>query len=471
MTESPEPTVRSSAKLSGRFDAALVSDADFPVILGSSGVDTRASISAMAEHFDAELMLRDCRPGQVVGIAVPNGAGFLAAALAIWRKSGVALLIDSDTPAERCRDIASGFGAVAVVRCGATGTPVFERVDPTTGAAHEGAAVIKLTSGTTGAPRGILLSPQAVLADSKAIESAMGIGASDRVAACVPMSFSYGFGSLVVPALLFRRQLVAPDPGRPLGSMTAARRLEASVLPTVPMFLSTLLKRDADWQLPPSIRLVVSAGAPLPPEVARRFRSRFGQPIHVFYGASECGGITYDRSGDAAERGTVGTPVPGVEIEIEPSTGVLEVRSPAVARCYLPADPGLSGGKYRTADLASWEGDEIRLLGRRGSLINVGGHKVDPREVESVITRLRGVDAVVVIPIETDLRHALCCAVIGSREVTRNEVHEWCRDHLPAFKCPKRITIVPELPRNARGKFAAEAIRELAVSGEDSNPS
>jgi acyl-coenzyme A synthetase/AMP-(fatty) acid ligase len=471
MNESHDPIVRQSADLSDEFDAALRADADFPVIFGSSGTDTRASISSIAERFGSEPVVSKCRAGQVIGMAVKNGPEFLAAVLAIWRRSGVALLIDAGTPAARCREIAAGFGAIGVIRTREADSPIFESIHPTVGTVHEGAAIIKLTSGTTGAPRGILLSSPAVRADSEAIEAVMGIRAGDRIGACIPMSFSYGFGSLVVPALLFQRQLVEPDPGRPLGIMTAARRFEASILPTVPVFLSALLKRDADWQLPPSIRLVVSAGAPLPSEVARRFRARFGQPIHVFYGASECGGITYDRFGDAAERGTVGTPVPGVQVSLDSVSGVLEVRSPAVASCYVPPDPALSKGVFRTSDLASWEGAELRLLGRQGSLINVGGHKVNPREVESVISRLPGVDAVFVIPIETEQRYTVCCAVIESLEVTRHQVHTWCQEHLQSFKCPKRITIVSELPRTARGKFAAKAIRELALAGANSGRS
>ena len=73
---------------------------------------------------------------------------------------------------------------------------------------------------------------------------------------------------------------------------------------------------------------MISAGAPLPPETARRFRERFGVPVQTFYGSSESGGITFDRRGDAAERGTVGTPIDGVEIDLD---GGLRVRSPAVA--------------------------------------------------------------------------------------------------------------------------------------------
>ena len=81
---------------------------------------------------------------------------------------------------------------------------------------------------------------------------------------------------------------------------------------------------------------MLTAGAPLRAVTAGRFRETFGLPVHVFYGASECGGICYDREGTAAERGTVGAPVEGVRVELEPPGGILTVRSPAVAAGLHP---------------------------------------------------------------------------------------------------------------------------------------
>src|SRR5262249_22302960 len=139
---------------------------------------------------------------------------------------------------------------------------------------------------------------------------------------------------------------------------------------------------------------------------ARRFRETFGLPVHVFYGASECGGICYDREGGAGERGTVGTPVEGVEVELvacgEGKTagqgGRGAVRSPAVPPSYVcGADPRLAGGRLVASDFAVWSGGELALSGRLDDLINVKGKKVDPREVETVLAQLPGVDEVAVL--------------------------------------------------------------------------
>ena len=105
--------------------------------------------------------------------------------------------------------------------------------------------------------------------------------------------------------------------------------------------------------------MVISAGATLPPTVAAQFRRTYGQPIHTFYGSSECGGICYDRVGDAAERGSVGTPVEGVELSFMPhegatdGVGLVTVRSAAVCDTYLPpSDRPPMAGRFETADLA-----------------------------------------------------------------------------------------------------------------------
>ena len=455
----------------GAFDGWLARDAAFPILLTPDGPVARSRVQDLAIALESDPSWLRTPPGSVVGIAVVNGAGFLATLLAIWRRSCAALLLDVDTPPDRRNASLRALGSVGVWHCNqvspAPSDLEFTPIPGSDAERIEGAAVIKLTSGTTGAPRGIVLSPRAVAADTLAIEAAMGIGTADRVVASVPMSFSYGFGSLAIPALLSGRQLVVPDLDSPLGNLTAAREFAATVLPTVPAFLGAVLKRGPDWSLPPSLRMVISAGAQLPTDVALRFRERFGLPIHVFYGASECGGITYDRLGDAAERGTVGEPVPGVAVKIQADTGLVEVRSDAVATGYLPAEPGLGDGVFLTSDRGAWEGTELRLLGRQGALINIGGHKINPREVEEVIGSLVGVDAAFVTALATaEPKSTTCCALVECEDesISRQRVHDWCLQHLPAFKVPRRILVVTKIPRNARGKVQVEAVQRLLTA-------
>ena len=172
----------------------------------------------------------------------------------------------------------------------------------------------------------------------------------------IPFSHSYGFSSVVLPALMRGALIVVPDERSVMAPLAAARDLEATFFPAVPAWLSCWARLASPPPLPPSVRLLTSAGAPLSPETARAVRERFGRPVQVFYGASECGGIAFDREGTAAEQGTVGTPVEGVAIELDAETGRLRVRSAAVAEGYLPEPASeLAGGSFLTGDLAAWD--------------------------------------------------------------------------------------------------------------------
>ena len=141
-----------------------------------------------------------------------------------------------------------------------------------------------------------------MMADDEALTRTMGIRPDDRLLASVPFSHSYGLSSLVVPAIVRGTQLVVVDTPGSFTSLEAILATGATVFPTVPAFLSGLLRMaEAPTDLG-TLRLLISAGAKLLPETAVRFRERYGRPVHVFYGASECGGITYDAEGSAAER-------------------------------------------------------------------------------------------------------------------------------------------------------------------------
>ncbi|HZF10283.1 MAG TPA: hypothetical protein VFE33_15950, partial [Thermoanaerobaculia bacterium] len=185
---------------------------------------------------------------------------------------------------------------------------------------------------------------------------------------------------------------------------------------------------------------------------------------------------------DAGERGTVGTPVEGVEVALvacgeagDPANvggrgdrgGRVAVRSPAVARGYVPGpDPRLADGRFVTSDFASWsEGGELALSGRLDDLINVKGKKVDPREVETVLAQLPGVDEVAVVGLPVPERGAeVVRAVIACRpgQLTVEQVAGWCRGHLAAHKVPRSVILVPTLPRTARGKLDRPALLSLA---------
>jgi long-chain acyl-CoA synthetase len=272
--------------------------------------------------------------------------------------------------------------------------------------------------------------------------------------------------------------LALPDAGEGYDPLLTAERTGATFFPTVPAYLDALARMGEPPPRPDSLRLVITAGAPLAAATSARFREAFGLPVHVFYGSSECGGICYDREGTAAERGTVGEPVDGVRIALEPvgdpgdGEGVVTVLSPAVAAGYVPEpDARLSGGRFQAGDLAVWDGGELRLRGRVDGLINVKGKKVRPAEIEAVLQRLPGVEEAIALGVPSpdrasDLLRAVVACPTGS--LTYEEVVTWCRRHLPDHKVPRSVVLVSAIPRTSRGKVDLGLLVSLA--GGDAEP-
>jgi long-chain acyl-CoA synthetase len=463
-----------SDPLLAAFAALAERRAGAPLVVSPSRSWSVGDVDRAARELAGRLAGGGFGAGDALGLAAAPGPAFLAGLLAVRRVGAVPVLCDSARPTPDRLATLDRLGVVGFLAA-ATGWPDaasdwdLDRrrparrldADPVWGA-------IKLTSGSTGEPRGIAVAGEAVLADDEQLATSMGLLAEDRLLAAVPFSHSYGFSSLVLPALVRGSTLLVADDRSPLAPLAVARELCATFFPTVPAWIAALVRLAAPPEWPASIRRVIAAGAPLPADVAARFRERFGQPVHVFYGASECGGISYDREGTAAERGTVGTPVDGVGLAIDPETGRLEVRSRAVAATYLPdAAPELAGGRFRTGDLAQLDPatGEVRLLGRADDLVIVRGKNVDPHEVERLLRAMPGVEDACVFGVAgpdgpRSVLRAVVAAPTGALDY--DKVVAFCRAHLAEHKVPRSVILVPDLPRTDRGKIDRAALAALA---------
>jgi acyl-CoA synthetase (AMP-forming)/AMP-acid ligase II len=448
------------------FDLLSRRTPDAPLVVSPERRATVGGVDALARAAGRLLADAALAPGAVVGLAAANGPGFLASLLAVRRAGLAALLLDAQTPDAEALRIVRALGAAALLRC-RTGWPGgpgdWEWTGVECGLLHlPGATVVKLTSGSTGLPRGIATTAEALLADDAALTASMGLRADDRLLTTIPLSHSYGLSSLALPALARGILLVLPEEKSVYDPFATAERTGATFFPAVPAHLDALVRMAEPPPLPASLRLVITAGAPLSPTTSERFRELFGIPVHVFYGASECGGICYDRPGGAAERGTVGAPVEGVQVGLE-GEGIVTVESAAVASGYVPeGDPRLAGGRFQASDLGTWKHGELALRGRVDDLVNIKGKKVNPREIESVIGRLAGVDEVAVLGVSIPgrpgevLRAVVACPP-GS--LTAEDVIAWCRSHLSGHKVPRSVLLVPELPRTSRGKLDRLALQ------------
>ncbi len=147
--------------------------------------------------------------------------------------------------------------------------------------------------------------------------------------------------------------------------------------------------------------------------------------------------------------------------------GRVVVESPAVSSQYFPdADDRLRGGRFLAGDLAVWRHGELALAGRVDDLVNIKGKKVNPREVEGILSALAGVDEASVLGLAVPGRGELLRAVVACRpgSLTAEAVVAWCREHLSAHKVPRSVILVEALPRNSRGKLDRRAL--LALGGE-----
>jgi acyl-CoA synthetase (AMP-forming)/AMP-acid ligase II len=461
------PTHASNPSLAEAFARLVEENPDAPAVIdGERGsVTSRAGLAARSDEIGTLLAGAGVAPGHLTAIQLPNSVDFLAAVLATNRAGATAVPIDRDTCEAEAAGIVAHLGSRALVARGRGGETVITRLP---GSARfefdEQVALLKLTSGSTGLPKGIVTTARNLAADCTNICATMGIAPDDLNLGAIPFSHSYGFSNLVTPLLLRGTPVVATNLYLPLSILELANRHGCTVIPGIPMMfdhLSQLAPDDGDFT---SARTLISAGAPLRAGVSRAFRERFGIEIHSFYGCSECGGISYDRAGGSVERGTVGTAMDGVSLTIE-ADGRLVVESDAVARGYhLGGDQErarFDGKRYRSDDLARLRGNgELELTGRAGDLINTAGKKVNPREIEAVILECPGVREAKVWGEAAGARgEVVAAAVVAEAGISGATIREHCAARLSSWKVPRIVKLLERLPLDERGKLRKDALR------------
>ena len=325
-------------------------------------------------------------------------------------------------------------------------------------------SLLKLTSGTTATPRVVRFRSEQLLADCEQICRTMGISDADINLGVIPLSHSYGFSNLLTSLIARGVPMVLSSDRTPRAVLDAMARTKATVFPGMPLFYQAFCEMKEMPPLP-GLRLCISAGARLPLVVAKQFRERFNLPVHSFYGASECGGICYDRTGDVDLEGFVGTPLEKVDLQIvdrNAESSRIQVRSAAVGDGYFPEPDTekLSNGVFLPDDVLIQRSFGFQIVGRMSDVINVAGKKVNPAEVEAQVSRFPGIRQAVVFGRESQLRNeevALC--VVAERNVRESDLLEFCRTTLSGSQVPKRVFFVSQIPVNERGKISR---RELA---------
>jgi long-chain acyl-CoA synthetase len=446
-----------------RFLSLAEAAPDRPALIaGDSGIVlTRGELVDRSRTIAAELRSAGVGRGDLLAVQLPNSVEFVAAWLAALQEGVVFVPIDRDAPRAEITQILDHFDVRGLLEKSGRVTT------RPAGARRElpaEARLIKLTSGSTGLPKGIVASEANLIADFENIASSMGIGPDDINLGAIPFSHSYGFSNLVSPLVAQGTPIVVSNDYLPQSIIDRANRHRCTVLPGIPMMfehLSNLPSEDGGFE---TVRTFISAGAPLAASTSQRFRERFGADIHSFYGCSECGGITYDRPGAAVERKTVGAAMDGVTLHID--GGRVTVESRAVALGYLfdatRFEP-FESGRFTTDDLIERrEADEVELTGRASELINTAGKKVNPREIETIILLMNGVREVKVYGEPAGARgEVVAAAVVADPTVTRESIREFCRERVSSHKVPRIIKLIEALPVDDRGKVKRAALAAL----------
>lgn len=326
--------------------------------------------------------------------------------------------------------------------------------------------LVKSTSATTGAARCVLFSAEQVAADADQIVATMGLRRQWPNLGFISLAHSYGFSNLVLPLLLHGIPLVLMPTVLPEALRQAAPTGPHWTLAAVPALWRAWHEAGA---IPGSIRLAISAGAPMPVALEQAVHQSTGVKIHNFLGSTECGGIAYDRSEVPRQDPTLaGAPMTGVTLERD-ADGCLVVRSPAVGLGYWPApEDRLSPGCFRTRDLVELRDGLVFLQGRASDLINVAGRKVSPESIERVLLQHPDVRECLVLGVPaSDAAHSeVIAAVVVLRQPQSIEaLRQFALEQLPAWQVPKQWQIAQTLDVNERGKLSRAAWRRHLANG------
>jgi malonyl-CoA/methylmalonyl-CoA synthetase len=484
----------------GRHDATFLTD-------GRTGkVTTYDDFWANAERMAAALVALGVAPGDRVAVQAPKEPAMLELYVGTVLAGGVFLPLNTAyTPDEVAYFLGDAAPRVFVCEPGKLDalTPIAEDAQVahmlTLGTDEDGTlvpardaqepgfdavardaldlAAILYTSGTTGRSKGAMLTHRALASNSETLRDYWRFTDKDVLIHALPIFHTHGL-FVATNVTLMAGGAAVFLPGFDAEAIIEAMP-SATALMGVPTFYTRLLKDDRLAEASKGMRLFVSGSAPLLAETHDRWREVTGHAILERYGMTETNMNTSNPYDGERRAGTVGFPLPGVEVKVcdpvsgetlpDGEIGVLEVRGDNVFAGYwqMPektAEELREDGWFITGDLAMIDSDGyVTIVGRGKDLIITGGFNVYPKEIEGVIDELPGVleSAVIGVPHE-DFGEAVAAVVVAQDGASLDEssLKTGLAESLAKFKQPKRIVVVDELPRNTMGKVQKNVMRE-----------
>jgi len=429
-------------------------------------------------------------PGDVVGVALGDTPEHLIAIYALAALGAIVLPMDCRWTAEEQARVAGHFRATRVL---------LEADAPWSGSAptvrcdagwHAGVAdaaaladladgetlpfLLSLSSGTTGLPKGPLVSHEQFLRRFWAHWISLGLNAQSRYVSATPLYF--GGGRTFALSQLFAGGTVCmlPPPYPPEALVAEVARQDATALFLVPTLLRRLLALTApDRLLMPSLSLLLSSGSPLHPDERRAIRERITPHFYETYSTTEGGGVSLLTPDDQIRRGdSVGRAIFGVEVQVVDTTdapvapgetGILRYRSPGCATQFYD-DPGapqmFRNGWFYPGDLGALDDEGYLFLkGRIKEMIIRGGVNIYPSEIEAILLAHPAVaEAAVVGQPSREMGEEVAAFVIAKSPITAPDLAAHCRAHLAPYKVPRTIRIVETLPKSSLGKILKPAL-------------
>ncbi|MFA5073902.1 MAG: AMP-binding protein [Nitrospirota bacterium] len=461
-------------------------------------------IDKLATSFASFLLQRGMRSGDHIALLCHNSALYIAAYFGIIRGGGIVLPLNNLLTHEEIQFILIDAGvricfydsdcAMIVSKIEKDNNCSFIPLsEPEIVSAHDSfppsqhtvddVSTILYTSGTTGKPKGALLTHRNFLMNAQAATQVIHITHKDRFIVFLPLFHSFTYTVCVILPLVTGAMISLLPGVRPF-----SRVIKSLILDRITLFVAipTVYKILAEKDMPLllkcllQLRLCVCGAAPLPLKVIHEFEKAFKVPLLEGYGLTEASPVVSINPLDRAARkpGTVGLPLPGIQVNVVDESGKqlppgmpgeLIVKGPSVMKGYLnkPEDTKktIKDGWLYTGDIACIEETgHIRIIDRKKDMIIVDGLNVYPYEIEEVLRRYSGVRdcAMIGVPHEHEEGKELAIMYVVSEDkvtLTAKELRDYLAEHVAHYKIARRFLFVSDLPRNATGKIMKKELR------------
>ncbi len=344
-------------------------------------------------------------------------------------------------------------------------------------------AVIIYTSGTTGRPKGAMLSHGNLLHNVESCRIVLKYVSDDRIVVLLPMFHSFMLCvGILLPMLMGSSIVLIRSLHPPRNVLQEIILRQATILPAIPQFFRSLISAPIDIPLP--LRMCVSGAAPLPLQVLKEFGEKFPFPLIEGYGLSEASPVVTKNPLDGVRKaGSIGLPIPNVEVSIQDDGGKLLAAGEIGEVCVRGGNvmigywnqpeetaKALRNGWLLTGDIGYRDADGYYFItDRKKDMLLVNGINVYPREVEEILYQFPGVKEAAVIGVPDARKGEQPLGFVVANEGTtldEKALLQFVRSKLADYKVPRRVVFLAALPRNATGKVLKTALREMGNGSE-----